>query len=80
MVKMINRVILGPILNKLPQTNKIVIVYGARQVGKTTLANQIIAKLGLKILKINTDDLNIGEIGLNGLTSFSQLTIIRVLN
>lgn len=56
MVKMINRVILEPILKKLNESNKIVIIYGARQVGKTTLANQIIEKLGLKTLKINADE------------------------
>jgi len=37
-------------------SNKIVIIYGARQVGKTTLANQIITKLDLKTLKINADE------------------------
>lgn len=40
----------------MSQSNKIVIIYGARQVGKTTLANQIIDRLGLKTLKINADE------------------------
>lgn len=51
-----------PILKKLSQNNKIVIIYGARQVGKTTLANQIIAKLGLKTLRINADELKYHDI------------------
>ncbi|MEI7619969.1 MAG: ATP-binding protein [Candidatus Falkowbacteria bacterium] len=56
MSKLINRAILKPILEKLVNSNKIVIIYGARQVGKTTLANQIISELGLKTLKINADE------------------------
>jgi len=56
MVKMIKRAILEPIIAKMSQSNKIVIIYGARQVGKTTLANQIIDRLGLKTLKINADE------------------------
>ncbi|MBU4141423.1 AAA family ATPase, partial [Patescibacteria group bacterium] len=56
MIKLINRLILEPILDKLSKSNKIVIIYGARQVGKTTLANQVIARLGIKVLKINADE------------------------
>lgn len=54
---MINRFILEPILDKLIKSNKIIIIYGARQVGKTTLSNQIINDLGLKTLKINADEI-----------------------
>jgi len=57
MVKIIKRAILEPILDKLLKSNKIVIVYGARQVGKTTLANSIIRELNLKTLKINADEI-----------------------
>lgn len=56
MVKNIERAIFKQVLNKLSQSNKIVIIYGARQVGKTTLAEQIIAASGLKTLKINADE------------------------
>ena len=62
MIKMIDRAILEPILNNLSQNNKIVIIYGARQVGKTTLANQIIKKLNLKTLKINADEIRFHDI------------------
>jgi predicted AAA+ superfamily ATPase len=56
MVEIIERAILEPIIGKLTQSNKIVIIYGARQVGKTTLVNQIISRLNLKTLKINADE------------------------
>lgn len=36
--------------------NKIVILYGARQTGKTTLANEIIKELELKTLAVNADE------------------------
>ena len=56
MVDNIKRFISSPILDKLQKSDKIVIVYGARQVGKTTLAEKIIKKLKLKTLKINADE------------------------
>jgi len=56
MTKFINRAILKPILDKIASSNKVVIIYGARQVGKTTLANQIVSELNLKTLKINADE------------------------
>ena len=62
MIKMINRTIIKPIIAKLLQSNKIIIIYGARQVGKTTLANQLIKELGLKTLKINADELKYHDI------------------
>lgn len=52
----VKRLILKPILEKLKKSDKIVIIYGARQVGKTTLAEKIIRQLGLKTLKINADE------------------------
>lgn len=51
----INRTIEGGILENLRNSNKGVILYGARQIGKTTLSNKIISTLGLKTLKINGD-------------------------
>lgn len=51
----IPRSLLNPIIEKLQNTNKIVILYGARQVGKTTLVNEMISKIGLKTLSINAD-------------------------
>lgn len=43
------------ITEKLKNSNKGIIIYGARQVGKTTLVNEIINKLNLKTLVINGD-------------------------
>ncbi len=51
----IPRFLTAPIIEKLTHTNKGIIVYGARQVGKTTLANEIIKKLNLKTQVINGD-------------------------
>ena len=56
MVEMIERALLEPIISKMTTSDKIVIIYGARQVGKTTLANQIIDRLGMKTLRINADE------------------------
>ena len=41
---------------KLMASDKIVILYGARQVGKTTLVNELISGLPLRFLKINADE------------------------
>lgn len=54
-MNLIPRAISKIITDKLTTSNKGVILYGARQVGKTTLTNQIIAELGLKTLTINGD-------------------------
>ncbi|MDF1498755.1 MAG: ATP-binding protein [Patescibacteria group bacterium] len=62
MPEMIKRLILKPISDKLSKSNKIVIIYGARQVGKTTLVEQLIAELSLKTLKINADELKYHDI------------------
>jgi len=43
------------VLNKLNTSNKGVVIYGSRQVGKTSLVNQIISILRLHTLTINGD-------------------------
>lgn len=43
------------VLEKLVSSDKGVVIYGARQVGKTTLVNEVIGKLGLKTLTVNGD-------------------------
>lgn len=50
----IKRKILGNILHSLSTLNKGIVIYGSRQVGKTTLVNEILPKLG-KVLAINGD-------------------------
>lgn len=52
----IRRVIEDDILSKLRNQPKAVIVYGPRQVGKTTLCQDIINQLKLKTLTINADE------------------------
>ncbi|MBI2029614.1 ATP-binding protein [Candidatus Gottesmanbacteria bacterium] len=51
----IPRFLTTPIIEKLTVSKKGIIVYGARQVGKTTLASEIIKKLNLKTQVINGD-------------------------
>ena len=46
---------MGTIIEKLSSSSKGIIIYGARQVGKTTLVNEIIGRLSLKTLTINGD-------------------------
>lgn len=52
---MISRTIEESIIQKLITTNKGVVIYGARQVGKTTLANSVVESLGVKTLTLNGD-------------------------
>lgn len=56
---MIKRLLKTQIIDKLKTGgkigNKIILLYGARQVGKTVLINSIISELGLKTLSINAD-------------------------
>lgn len=51
----IPRILTTSIIDKLASSKKGIIVYGARQVGKTTLVNEIINKLNLNTLIINGD-------------------------
>ncbi len=52
-----------PALKKeLGEGEKIVILYGARQTGKTTLADDVLAKTKGKIFKVNADELRYNEI------------------
>jgi len=43
------------IIDQLSDNHKVIVVFGARQVGKTTLINQLIDYLKIKTLKINAD-------------------------
>lgn len=51
----IPRSLSSKIIDKLTSSNKGVIIYGARQVGKTTLVNEVIKKLNLNTLVLNGD-------------------------
>lgn len=50
------------ISKKILNENKIIILYGARQVGKTTLINSILENLNLKILKVSGDEIQFFDI------------------
>ena len=52
----IKRTLFEPVLRDLQQSKKAIILYGARQVGKTTLSREIIAQTGLRTLAINADE------------------------
>lgn len=52
----IQRILFPVIKNKLSSTEKIIILYGARQVGKTTLINEVLDTLPGRILRINADE------------------------
>lgn len=58
----IPRILTNKIINKLKTTNKIVLLYGARQVGKTTLAKDIITDLKMKTLIANADEKKYNDI------------------
>jgi len=51
----IPRTLTETVINRLKSSEKGIIIYGARQVGKTTLVNNVINNLGLKTLSINAD-------------------------
>jgi len=52
---MLVRSLKNTVIATLNEMNKGVVIYGARQVGKTTLANEIIKSTGLKTLYVNAD-------------------------
>ncbi len=51
----IPRSLMPILLEKLRTSPKGIVLYGARQVGKTTLVNELLHRLGLKVLTINGD-------------------------
>ncbi len=53
----ISRSLLPILLTEFKETNKIIIIYGARQTGKTTLSIDILSKAKGKTIKINADEL-----------------------
>jgi len=53
----IDRNLLPVLIKEFSETNKIIIIYGARQTGKTTISSDILKKVRGSILKINADEL-----------------------
>ena len=52
---MIKRTIEVSILNSINNDTKIIVIYGARQVGKTTLINSLLDSTNKKVIRINAD-------------------------
>ena len=48
------------IIKKL-QSNKVVIVFGARRVGKTVLVKEILEKVNEPVLSLNGEDINVHD-------------------
>jgi len=57
-----SRYIVNTMIERIKESNKAILIFGARQVGKTTLALLIIKKLGLNTLSINADELRYLEV------------------
>jgi len=51
----IKRTLLSVVKNELTRTNKGLVIYGPRQVGKTTLVNDLLSEFQLKTLTLNGD-------------------------
>ncbi len=58
----IERVIEQKIIDYLKTSNDVIVVYGARQVGKSTMISHIISKIDLQTLKINAEELKYNTI------------------
>lgn len=71
---MIQRFLLTELLEKLHNSTKIILIYGARQVGKTTLVKQLLSQVSYKSLSINAD-----EEKYNDVFSSRDLTKMRML-
>ena len=59
---MIPRTIDKQIIDRLDNSDKIIVLYGARQVGKTTLINSILENRKERILKVNADQLKYRDV------------------
>lgn len=58
----IPRLISDQIKNKITQSSKMVVMYGARQVGKTTLVNHLVEELPLRALRVDAEDARYTEV------------------
>ena len=58
----IPRLITDQLKTKLTHSSKVVIMYGARQVGKTTLVNHLVDELSMKTLRIDAEDTRFTEV------------------
>jgi predicted AAA+ superfamily ATPase len=69
----LKREISDSVLKKL-QPNKVVIVFGARRVGKTVLVKEILEKLDEPILSLNGEDINVHDkLAIRSVENYKQL-------
>lgn len=69
----LKREIADNILKKL-QPNKVVIVFGARRVGKTVLVKEILEKLDEPVLTLNGEDINVHDkLAIRSVENYKQL-------
>lgn len=59
---MINRYYTTHLVDEVATTGKIIVIYGARQVGKTTLVKEVLKSYSGKILEITADELPYSDI------------------
>jgi uncharacterized protein len=72
-MRYLKREIADSILNKL-QPNKVVVVYGARRVGKTFLVKEILDKLNEPTLSLNGEDINVHDkLAIRSVENYKQL-------
>lgn len=65
---------LSNLIFKKLQPNKVVILYGARRVGKTMLVNEILAKVNEPILRLNGDDINVHDkLSIRSIENYKQI-------
>jgi uncharacterized protein len=58
----IPRFLTGQMIEKINSSKKVLVLYGARQTGKTTLVNEIIIQLDKKTIMVNADQLKYHDI------------------
>jgi uncharacterized protein len=69
---LLNRKLKSKIKDELLHSNKVIIIFGARQVGKTTLIKQIISESNLSHTSVNGEEAEVGAV-------FNQLSYERMM-
>jgi predicted AAA+ superfamily ATPase len=54
---MIDRILKNAIIESIESEHKVIVIYGPRQVGKTTLVNQLLKNYGGKVIRANGDEM-----------------------
>ena len=59
---MIGRILSETILSRIQKPGKVIILYGARQVGKTTLIQEMLKQQSARVLEISADQVQYHDI------------------